>query len=502
MYKILHSDRDAYITNKIVRGERKTSSNVGQAGTLDLFKLYGVTSSGSSPNVEVSRILVHFDLEPLRAAIDRGLTSPDDPSLTCKLRLRDVYGGQPTPINFSVSVFPLSASFTEGLGKDVSYLSDEDACNWLSSSRGVTWYVSGCSQAGGPSGPSDYITSSANLASTERTQIFASGEEDLVVDVTQVVSATLTGEIPDCGFRISFNNSLEDNTRTYFVKRFGSRHVYDESKRPSLLVGFDDSIDDDSQNLTFDTTASLSLYNYAGGALANILSGGSPVVGTDCILLRLTTPVSGGAYNLYFTGSQYSHVASAFLTGTYFAEASIPMSDPVITAKLQVSSSVEFTPVWTSLDGTVTFVTGSTLYAHPPSRTSTRSQNNFVVSVLRLKDVYGPDEKIEARVNIFDETSPLIKLTRVPVEHPGAVIKSVYYQVRDAVTNEIIMPFDESTGATRVSSDAVGMFFAFDADSLTVGRTYVVDILVSHNGMRTRYNNASPVFRVDPRGAT
>lgn len=504
MYKILRADKDSYITNKVVRNERKTASNVGQAGTLDLFKLYGATTSGSTPNAEISRVLVHFDLNPLRAAIAEGLTAPDDPSLTCILRLRDVYGGQPTPVNFSVKVFPLSASFEEGLGRDVAYLSDEDSCNWLSSSRGTLWYVSGCASTGGPSGASDYITSSNSIPSTAVSQVFPTGEEDLVVDVTRLVSATLTGEIPDSGFRISFDNSYENNTRSYFVKRFGSRHVYDESKRPTILVGFDDSITDDSQNLTFDTPSSLLLYNYTAGNLVNILSGASlsPITGSSCIILKLTTPISGGSYDLFFTGSQYSHVSNVFVTGTYAATVTIPTSDPDIYAKLQVSSSVAFTPVWTSLDGTVAYVTGSVVYGYPPSRSATRRMKNYVVNVLQLKDVYLTSERITARVHIFDESSPLIKLTRIPVEHPGVVIRNVYYQVRDAVTGDIVMPFDETTGATRVSSDDVGMFFSFDADGLTAGRTYVIDILISHNGVRTRFNNASPVFRVDASDAT
>ena len=41
MYRILSASRDTYITNKIINGEfRAVDSNVGEAGTLDLFKLY------------------------------------------------------------------------------------------------------------------------------------------------------------------------------------------------------------------------------------------------------------------------------------------------------------------------------------------------------------------------------------------------------------------------------------------------------------------------------
>ena len=45
MYRILTASKDAYITNKIINNSfRATDANVGQAGTLDLFKLYDETT--------------------------------------------------------------------------------------------------------------------------------------------------------------------------------------------------------------------------------------------------------------------------------------------------------------------------------------------------------------------------------------------------------------------------------------------------------------------------
>lgn len=499
MYKVLRADKDAYITNKVIKGTKSTKSNVGGAATLDLYKLYGATMSASQPNVELSRLLIHFDLDPLRDAIAEGLTSLNSPSLTCKLRLRDVYGGQPTPSNFQVSVFPLSSSFDEGPGRDVVYLSDLDACNWLSSSRGTEWLLQGCGLSGGQIGPSDYMTSSLSLASTESTQEFITGEEDLFVDVTPIVSATLAGEIPDSGFRISFKNALEENSQSYFVKRFGSRHAYNESKRPALLVGFDDSIKDDTQNLSFDVPCTLSLYNSAGGKYANILSGSSlsEVTGSNCLVLKLMTPVSGGSYDLIFTGSQFSRAPGAYVPGVYQSSVLISSSDPVIYSKLQNSSSIQFTPVWSSLDGTISYSTGSILRFYPPSRSSSRGSKNYVVNVLNLKDSYRTTERIAAKVHIFDYTNPLISVNKIPVEMPGIVVPNAYYQIRDSVTNEIEIPFDEVTSATKISSDGEGMFFRFDADALIPGRTYAVDVLIVHNGEKMKFGNASPVFRID-----
>ena len=72
MYKVLKSDRDTYITNRVIKSHRVTDSNVGYAGTLDLFKLYGSTTSGSTINTELSRLLIHYDLDTLRSLVSSG----------------------------------------------------------------------------------------------------------------------------------------------------------------------------------------------------------------------------------------------------------------------------------------------------------------------------------------------------------------------------------------------------------------------------------------------
>ena len=498
MLKIVKADKDTYITDKVVMGKRQTDGNVGLAGTLDLFKLYGTSFSGSNPNTEKSRILIHFDLEGVKKLVQDGKLDPGDPSFFCKIHMRDVYGGQPTPKNFSVSVYPLSASFDEGVGKDVSYYSDKDASNWLSSSANIPWMTEGCGQScSAQLTTGDYITSSISLASTLSTQEFLSGTEDLIVDVTNVVSATLSGELPDRGFRISFEDSLESDEKTYFVKRFAASNAYDESKRPKLLVGFDDSIADDTQNLTFDTPCDLVLYNYSSGDLSDIVSGSSltSILGDNCIKLKLVTEVSGGNYDLVFDGSQYSF-GSNYATGIYYSTVTLLSSDPVLSLKLSQSGSIKFTPVWVSNDMSVSYVSGSTLTARPQSRTSSRSIKNYVVNVNNVMTEYTTNDEAVFRVTIFDQSSPLIKVVKVPVELPGVVLNNVYYQVRDAVTGEILMPFDDTKNSTKVSSDSEGMFFKLDMSSFLSGRTYVVDVMIKNNGMTNKYPSCSPVFRV------
>lgn len=494
MYRRIKADKDAYITNKVIGGKSRVSGNVGLAGTLDLFKLFELAPASSGVTKEQSRILAHFDLTTLRALFSSGNVDINDDSFFCQLSLQDVYGGQPTPQNFTVSVFPLSASFEEGLGKDLVYFTDVDAANWLSSSRGTLWGAPGCSLACFATGSGDYITSSLNLSSTEVKQTFTTGQENLLIDVTSIISATLTGELPDRGFRITFSSSLENDTNTYFVKRFASRHAYDDSKHPTLVFGFDDSISDDTQNLVFDNDCKINLYNYIKGDLKNLVSASSALTGNNCIKLKLVAETGG--YSLTFSGSQFS-LGSNYVTGTYTSTVNVSSSDATVAARITESGSVKFTPVWMSNDATLVFVSGSKVEISAPNRSSSSNKKTYYrINVGGVQEVYQGDEDISVRVNIFDDNNPYIKLVKTPAELPGVVLSNVYYSVREIESGKVVIPFDDAKNSTKVSSDADGMFVVFNAASLTPGRTYVMDIMTKLNGVKNVYENASPIFRI------
>jgi len=498
MYKILKADKDTYITDRVINGERAYDANVGLAGSLDLFKLYGATLSGSTPNTELSRLLIHFDLEPLRTLIADGKLDPTHPSFFARLKLFDVYGGQPTPENYTVSVCPLSKSFSEGKGRDVVYYADRDATNFLTASYDaalIKWIDPGCGSSGDPSVSCDYYT-----GSLQKTQVFKTGEEDLDVDVTGIITDVLSETIPDSGFRISFSEQEETNQKTYFVKRFASKNAYNVTKHPRIVVGFDDSIRDTSQGMTLDSDTTIFFYNYDKGSPANLSTPLGPVVGSDCLILKLQLPVSGGIQEFFFTGSQHN-VGSNPATGIYSASIYLSSSNQYITEALQTSGSIlKFKPIWGSLDESTTFLTGSNLSVVAPVRgTSYLPPKKFAVSVFGLNDVHRPDEVPVVRVNIFDYTSPLIKVVKTPVNSPGAlqgIASDAFYSVRESVTQETVVPFDLEKGSTRISSDSEGLYFKLDMSNLYPERTYVIDVMLKVGGEYQKYLAASPVFKV------
>ena len=136
MLRVLSASKDGYITNKIINNRfRATDANVGQAGTLDLFKLYNEsTIDGEEKPIELSRLLIKFDLNPIIEMQNSGQLSVGDSSFKASVKLHDIYGGQTTPTNFNTIIFPLAKNFDEGSGFDIVEFKDLGATNWVTAS--------------------------------------------------------------------------------------------------------------------------------------------------------------------------------------------------------------------------------------------------------------------------------------------------------------------------------------------------------------------------------
>ena len=227
MYHVFTASKDTYITNKIISvSARATDANLGGATTLDLFKLYDETNiTGETTPNELSRILIKFSLADISSSLTNKVDFSDS-SFKATLKLHDVQGNQLAPNKFNVMLMPLSMSFDEGKGKDVSTLSFLDRANWLTASYTTTnntWNSSGAF-ASGTMGASDIdLIEDASIGGSStyllKSQYFPLGSEDLALDVTSIVSASMTGIIPDHGFLIAFSGSQELDRQTRFVKR-------------------------------------------------------------------------------------------------------------------------------------------------------------------------------------------------------------------------------------------------------------------------------------------
>jgi hypothetical protein len=500
MIKIISASADTYITNRIVSTQlRAKDANVGVAGTLDLFKLYNESViSGEDEPIELSRILIKFDLAPIRA-LTGSIFDPSAGSFKCKLKMKDVYGGSPTPSNFSLVLHPLSKSFDEGVGRDIIRFQDVDVANFLTASyrsgQLVLWSQEGANASGSVGSTDIDIISTANFGSGQQsvavTQAFM-GDEDLVMDVTKIVSGTLAGFLPDSGFRIAFSGSQETDNRTRFVKRFASRHASSPSKRPYLEVSIDDAVIDNHANMVFNVSGSLFLYNEIRGAPTNLLSGSgaTQLTGSSCLTLK----ISSGTFSRSYDVSQ-STLGTLPRTGLYVSTFAVDRFTAPLFSYLKNTSSASFTTVWGSKDGTVGFNTGSLIIKTPENYSYKPQTRSLYARVTNCRADYTQEER--PRFILFIENlDEEVIFSRQPRENNGFVYPNVFYSVRDTVSGEIVIPFMTDTGATRVSTAEDGMYFDFHMDALTQGRTYEFRVLVQDMGEDLILDHVSPVFRV------
>jgi hypothetical protein len=506
-YRRIPATKDSYITNKIIRQVRKKESNTGQAGTIDLFKLHDVSKSGSAGSVqEISRALIAFDLDQLRA-LTGSVLDITSPSFSAMVSMTDIHGGQTVPSNYTLKLFPLSRSFDEGIGRDVVYFTDIDSANFQTASFATTpslWAEEGAGKGGLlGSDDLDYITSGnlgdgQGIADISAQQLFEDGIEDLLIDVTSIVSATIAGQIPDHGFRLGFTSSQETDQNTYFVKRFGSRHALDRALHPKLIVKYDDTLQSHEADLQFDLSGSLFLFNYDRNGLSNLVSGSTstPITGNDSLQLRLMFSGSTGLTSSTFLASQHT-VGTAFVTGVYSASLKLSSFDTTYKSHITTTGSITFLPFWESLDGTIGYHSGSPVTFVPRSRSNfNRSPRNLTVNITNMRPVYRSADKVRFRVFVQDLTSP-INMSRIPLERVSAIFVNMHYSIRDTRSNVAVIPFDKDTNATLLSTDAKGMYFDVHMSDLDTNRSYRVDLMIEDNDVNDVFTNVGLVFKVE-----
>ena len=487
---------DTYITNKIVNNEsRATGGNVGYASTIDLFKLYGETTlkgvaglctlgdgtvrddmteqecsdvSGTwNENLtELSRGLLYFDLAQLKAEIENQVDVQNEASLKVILSLKDVQGTQVAPSFFDLELCPLEASFEEGLGDNITTFGDSFAANWVSRTGTADW-----SEPGGELGV-DY---SAPIV----TQTFTSGTEDLEMDITSWVQSVWRGDRANYGWMLKFTDALEGDSKTYFVKRFSSRHSRNPMLRPMITASWNNFLIDDHLDFYTGSSNKLTIKNFVQGSAANTTN--PPKV-----------TLSYGTWSKESTASLVS-LGSIEQTGHYEASINVDLygDDSALATDITSSGSLLVQERWTYEDdgspaNTILIHSGSITMKYPLASASGVSKE-WRFSLVDLKSSYVANESPQIRLFVRDrnlENEPV----RIPIQLASQIVRKAYYQVKDTNNMKVIIPFSDKLStpneSTRISTDASGMYFSFPASLLPRGRTYTIDVAYYDRGER------------------
>ena len=510
---------DTYITNKIINSsDRATGGNVGYASTIDIFKLYGestlkgvagtctlsdgtvrtdlsevecnaiVDATFNANLVELSRGLIHFDLDQLKAEIETQVDVLNEPSLTIKLVLSDVQGTQVAPAAFSLELCPLTVPFEEGLGDNVVTFGDSYSANWLSPSAGSTWSTSG----GGD-----------DIDSAIATQNFVSGLEDLEMDITSWVQSywdtddlTVT---TNNGWMLKFIEEDENDVKSYFVKRFSSRHTRNPMLRPKIVASWESYHEDDHLNFIEGSERKLSVRNFVNGVPTDP-PGRLHAHGIRC---RLSWPDLETGTWVRFMREQLGTVAKVSIAGIeqdgMFEATLTPnilsAADSALGEHLLASGSLLIQEKWDYIDDTAEqakLLYSGSLVLHSASGTTSAAPTDYRFSLLDVKSIYLSSDKPTVRLFVRDRNLAN-EPVRIPIQLPSKIISKAYYQVKDTNNQNILIPFsdqlDTPNESTRISRDSEGMYFSFPVSVLPRGRTYTIDIGYYDRGIRRTWES-------------
>ena len=384
---------NAFEANLVTRG---TGSNMGYADSLEVFSIYGQESGSSGQSQELSRFLIQFPIDAI--ANDRTANRlPASGSVAFYLKLYNAQHPFTLPQDFTLTVAPVSQSWTEGAGLDMDEYQDLGYSNWMSASSTSAWTTVG----------GDYLTASNYEVS------FPEGYEDLEVDVSFLVeewirfkdTSIVPGVIKNYGFGIRLTGSEEayfsasagtnsgsviQNTggakQSYYTKKFFARSTEYFFKRPVLEARWDDRVMDDRESFYYssslataaDNLYNLNFYNYVRGAQRNI-----PAVGTNKLLVSFYSSSGGeptGSKLEISLGGGTATAGDVNTTASYVS-AGIYSASVALTAATKVDRLLAIHDVWHS--GGVQFFTGSfnpellTTYDNAPTFKSITSCKNL-----------------------------------------------------------------------------------------------------------------------------
>src|SRR5210317_2658829 len=115
MIKRFYATKDNTITNAFEENltTRGTGSNMGASDVLEVFSIYGQSSSDS---LEKARILIEFDPD---------FTQVPSTGVSWYLKMFNAPHSQTVPRNFTLAVQAISSSWEEGYGIDMDYYEDK-----------------------------------------------------------------------------------------------------------------------------------------------------------------------------------------------------------------------------------------------------------------------------------------------------------------------------------------------------------------------------------------
>jgi hypothetical protein len=466
------ADSDTTITNAYEGSNvtRALYANMGAADSLEYFSIFGKVAADS---IEKSRILVKFPINEISSSRMSG-NLPVSGNVNFFLRMFNVAHPFSLPSDYDIVIKPISSSWVEGTGVDMENYYDlgvsgstGSGCNWVFRDVSTEWVLQG----------GDYLNQYAVNYHIDK------GDEDILVDVTEIVEKQISSQIPNYGLGIMLSGNYEDSIGniSYYTKKFSSRTSQFFYKRPIIEARWNSAIEDDRDNFYASSSLleasenkySLYFYNKFRGTYRNIP--GNP---------NLTV-------KFYADSAKTTELTPTFLsmsvpkTGVYKA---------VVSLNTTASAAYDF---WVNSSATGTVYFSSSFDINSYGGEENDSDQEYILKITNLKDSYQTNET--AKIKIFSREknwNPTIYTVAVN-QVENIVHKNLYYKIFRYSDNYNII--DYGTGSIKyslTSYDSSGNYFDIDFSIFEPDYSYGIKFAIVENNTLKEFKELFK-FRVE-----
>ena len=444
---------NAFASNLSIRG---TGSNMGASDILEVFSIYGQTSSSAGYSTEESKTLINFPISTVIADRTSG-NIPASGSVNFFLKMYNAIHSSTTPSKYTLIVAPISSSWTEGFGLDMDEYKDLGYSNWLSSSSTTKWNTAGGDYLNIPGG--DFLVGNTS------SQYFNLGNEDLEVDITAQMEKWINGSIASNGFGIFLASSMLNDTRSYYTKKFFGRDSEFKLYRPNIEARWNSQVADERGNffissslLSTENVNTIYLYNYRNGKATNI-----PSIGQGLVYVKIYETLGGSASSMPIAGG-VTVANTSVVTGGWF-------SVGLYTASFAYTgSSSTIYDVWQN---------GSTIFHTGTINTITYDASNdaelprYVLNIKNAQAKYFQNDKPRFRLFVREKDWNPTIYNIASTEIESSIIEKSYYSLVRVQDNFNVIPYGTGSAQhTLLSFDVSGNYFDFDMSILEKGFMY------------------------------
>jgi len=323
MHRYFFATKDAFINSgsNSITGEDYTNKNTGQDEILELKKVF-FNRDFHYP----TRVLIQFDTDEIESFISSSNVHTKDSSYKLNLRLWETKGTSGLSETYKIAAYPLSQSWSEGVGKEADEPKTTDGVSWKNrkypaGGSEVKWnaYSSSISASVTTTYTSSFIegagiSKGSYIEADEVTQSFSAESPDINMDVTSIMKKWFSDTNKNYGFLLRLSGSRETSTGSFEDLKFFSRQT-NTIYSPKIELKWDDHLPATGSNTGSMTALDLT------GTVENYVY---PIHVREAYKETEQVKFRFGARKRYINKSFTTSVQT--ISGSYFAEGSASYS--------------------------------------------------------------------------------------------------------------------------------------------------------------------------------